>query len=280
MKRTSSVSSVEQRVHVGPLPAATNAGNQFPLPVDAEPSQLVVLRAGDDAPVHASGGRAASALFTDATVVSSVSATSVAENCSTSRQEEHGTLVGRQLLQRGDEGELDVLPPLVAVRRIVARGRDRAPATSGRSRRPRRGRGRRSTPASDPRTATGAAGAAASRRQAWVAMRYSHVRSELRPSNAASPRQAASSVSCRRVLRVLQRTEHPVAMRVQRLPMDRGKPRTHRRLRVEQRPGRPRPSRSRPSDFSSTSQVRRRRGVELIGRRRRNGVQPSETSGA
>ena len=56
-------------------------------------------------------------------------------------------------------------------------------------------------------------------RQRLVAIRYSQVRTEARPSNASRPRQAASSVSCTSVLGVLHRAEDPVAVQLQLAPV-------------------------------------------------------------
>src|SRR5437588_7997911 len=54
------------------------------------------------------------ALFTDATLVSSISAVSFAEKPENLAEDQHGTLVRRKVLERGDEGELDALATLVA----------------------------------------------------------------------------------------------------------------------------------------------------------------------
>ena len=48
-----------------------------------------------------------------------------------------------------------------------------------------------------------------------VAIAYSHERSELRPSNRDSPRHALEQRVLERVLGVLHRAEHPVAVGVQ-----------------------------------------------------------------
>ena len=56
-------------------------------------------------------------------------------------------------------------------------------------------------------------------REALVTMEYSHERTELRPSNPASPRHARSSASCDGVLGVLHRAEHPVRVGPQLSPV-------------------------------------------------------------
>jgi len=62
---------------------------------------------------------------------------------------------------------------------------------------------------------------ALNRRQAKLAIRYSQVRNELRPSNPAKPRQALSRRLLAGVLRIVQRAEHPVAVRGQLAPIPR-----------------------------------------------------------
>ena len=52
--------------------------------------------------------------MTDAVVVSSASATSFGREVEHLAQDQHRALVGRQVLQRGDERQLDALAQLVA----------------------------------------------------------------------------------------------------------------------------------------------------------------------
>ena len=97
-------------------------------------------------PVSSSVARArCSALLTEATLVSSSSATSAAFHRSTSQQDQHGALAGRQVLQRRDERQPDRLARL-RHRRPGRRRRRRARRGSARSTSSRAGSGRSGRP--------------------------------------------------------------------------------------------------------------------------------------
>ncbi len=132
------------------------------------------------------------ALLTDATVVSSSSATSRAEKVHHLTQHEHGTLHRRQLLHRRDEGELHPLPRHDT---SLRRQRVQAEAASGYG---------SSHSVSLAGIVPGERSVDSSRRfldaiavrHLLVAILYSHGRTDCRPSKRAIDRQARSNDSC------------------------------------------------------------------------------------
>ena len=146
-----------------------------------------------------------SALLTAATVESSSSATSARRPAEHVAQDQDRPLAAGQPLDRGQERELDAL----AAARSGPRGRRPAsPAlgeplvrdtgTTGSGR-----RGRRSS----------------SSRQALVAIRYSQVSIDERPSKRSSAAPGAQQRLLDDVLGVLGRAEHPVAVHLERPPV-------------------------------------------------------------
>ena len=118
-------------------------------------------------------------------------------------QDQHRALARRQVLQRGDERELDRLALLVAGLGPGAAVRDLERSSGTARPRPTRPAARRARradrrPARSPAAAPASGRRSISRRQVLVAIRYSHERSELRPSKRGEARQARSSVPAAR----------------------------------------------------------------------------------
>ena len=130
-----------------------------------------------------------SALFAAGTDRSSISATSAAENWSTSRR------ISTARWVPGSRCRAVTNASSRSSRRWYASS---GPCTQGsRNTDPDIGRPRSAVCSkAGPDTSTRAGRRSTSRRQAWVAIRCSQVRTELRPSNAGSPRQAPRSASC------------------------------------------------------------------------------------
>ena len=163
--------------------------------------------------------RAAGRCRSTAGVASSVSATSAGEKPSTSRRSSTARWRGGQVLERGDEGELDALALLVAglgageavvSRALVGYGSIQTDSTSGaRARRADR------RPARSRAAAPAAAGARSAAGSRWWRSGTARSAASCAPRSAASPRQARSSVSCSASSASWHRAEHPVAVRVQ-----------------------------------------------------------------
>ena len=202
------------RVRVGAGRASIEPGQQRALP-PRPPARPVGrgprLARGARAP-RASRGRAGARRFADATLVSSRSAVSFADQPSTSRRITNRALARGQELDEGEEGELDRL--------AGDRGRRRAPPRSGR---PRRAAGRGTAAATGGRrTSRPSRDAARPAPQTRRGTAFVPVEPRPQPGPGVEPRPPAPRAQERlldEVLRLVERAEHPVAVDVQLAPV-------------------------------------------------------------
>ena len=204
-----------ERVHVVALEGVDVAGQQRALRLVHRAATGSVARARRSRPSVARAR--CSALLTEATVVSEQLGDLARLPGQHLAQDQHRPLPGRQVLQRGDERQPDRLPgdrrPRPGRRRRQRPGR-RAPARARWSPAARRRAAARpsSGRAPGPSGGPGAALPFSMSRQTLVAMRYSHDRSDDRPSNRSKPRQARTIVSWTASSASKAEPEHPVAV--------------------------------------------------------------------